>query len=233
MAKIGIMQPYFFPYLGYWQLLNAVDTYIVYDDVNYIKGGWVNRNRICINGEPHYFTLRLSGASPYKHINEISVTDDQVYLDKMIRMVEQTYKKAPYFYNVMPIVVKIIKNPQRNLALFLFDQIKIISEYLGIKTNLILSSSMYKRDGLHGEKRVIDMCHNLQATEYYNAIGGRDLYSKETFLQKNILLKFVKMKDIAYKQFSQNFVKNLSIIDIMMFNDKQAMTELLNAFEVL
>ena len=99
--------------------------------------------------------------------------------------------------------------------------------------NLILSSSMYKRDGLHGEKRVIDMCHNLQATEYYNAIGGRDLYSKETFLQKNILLKFVKMKDIAYKQFSQNFVKNLSIIDIMMFNDKQAMTELLNAFEVL
>lgn len=77
--KIGIMQPYFLPYIGYWQLLNAVDKYVIYDDVNYIKGGWINRNRILINKEPKYFNVKLNGASPNKLINEVEVSNDNIW----------------------------------------------------------------------------------------------------------------------------------------------------------
>ena len=98
--KIGIMQPYFFPYIGYWQLLNAVDKYVIYEDVNYIKGGWINRNRILINGEAKYFNVQLKDASPNKKINEIHVSNDAITKRKMLNTLEMNYKKAPYFNEV-------------------------------------------------------------------------------------------------------------------------------------
>ena len=85
------------PYIGYWQLMNAVDEYVVYDDVNFIKGGWINRNRILVNGEPKYINVQMRGASPFKKINEIEVANDEADIKKKLRMLENSYRKAPYF----------------------------------------------------------------------------------------------------------------------------------------
>ena len=100
--KIGIMQPYFLPYIGYWQLLNAVDKYVIYDDVNYIKGGWINRNRILINKEPKYFNVKLNGASPNKLINEVEVSNDNIWQKKLLKTIEENYKKAPFLKKFFP-----------------------------------------------------------------------------------------------------------------------------------
>ena len=148
MIKIGIMQPYFLPYLGYWQLINIVDKYVIYDDVNFIKKGWINRNRILINKQSNWFTLKLSDASQNKKINEVFVLDHKNYFNKLIRTVYENYKKAPYFNDVFPLINDIIENPERNLAKYLEFSIKKICDYLEIKTELIISSDLEKNNSL-------------------------------------------------------------------------------------
>ncbi len=231
--KIGIMQPYFFPYIGYWQLLNAVDKYVIYDDVNYIKGGWINRNRILMNGEAKYFNVQLKDASPNKKINEVEVSSDNVAKKKMLNALEMNYRKAPYFNDVFPLLKDIILNETDNLAAYLIYSIKKVCEYLDIKTELIVSSTMEKNNALKGKEKVLHICELLGATEYYNAIGGRELYDYESFDEHHILLNFVKTKPIVYTQFKNDFIPNLSIIDVMMFNSKEEIKTMLNEFELI
>ena len=226
--KIGIMQPYFVPYIGYFQLLNAVDKYVIYDDVNYIKGGWINRNRILINGQPSYINVPLKGASPNKLINEIEVDNNEVLIQKNLRMLEGAYKKAPYFENVYKLMEDIIKCGKDNLAEYLAYSIKKICEYLDINTELIISSQMDKDNKLRGKDKVIHICHKLGGTEYYNAIGGQEMYDYDTFRENNLELSFVKTNDIVYKQYNNEFIPYLSIIDVMMFNSKEEVKKMLN-----
>ena len=136
--KLGIMQPYFLPYIGYWQLMNAVDRYVVYEDVNYINRGWINRNRILIRGNPAYFNLPMSGASQNKLIREIGVDHESRILEKNLKTVEMAYKKAPCFDAVFPLMQKILSGKEESLSGFLFDSIKIICDYLEIDTELLL-----------------------------------------------------------------------------------------------
>lgn len=231
--KLGIMQPYFFPYIGYWQLMNAVDTYVVYDDVNYINRGWINRNRILVAKKPQYINLNLSGASQNKRINEIELSKDLSYVQKIFRTLELNYKKAPYYHITMDLIDKILNNPQTNLAIFLFDQIQLISRYLEIDTKLILSSSISKNNSLHGEDKILEICHCLKANIYYNAIGGKNLYSKENFENRGIALKFLETDAIYYKQFGGDFFDNLSIIDVMMFNSKEKISTMLKQYHII
>ena len=216
--RLGIMQPYLLPYIGYWQLLNAVDKYVIYDDVNYIKGGWINRNRILISKEIKYFTVKLNGASPNKLINEVEVSNDKIYKKKMLKTIEESYKKTPFFNIVFPIIKEIIENEEDNLAKYLKYSIEKICNYLEIKTELLLSSELEKDNSLKGKDKVISICKKLEATEYYNAIGGQELYSFEEFKDNGIELKFLKTEEIKYKQFNNEFISNLSILDVMMFN---------------
>lgn len=217
--KLGIMQPYFMPYIGYWQLMNAVDQYVVYDDVNFIKGGWINRNRILLNGEAKYFNIQMAGgASPFKHINEIGVSNNPVVINKNIRILEAAYKKAPCFSQVMPVMERILLHSADNLALFIKYSFEEVNQYLGITTQLILSSDLQKDNELHGQDKVIAICQLLGADEYYNAIGGQKLYSYQEFRKSGILLKFLNTGDISYRQFNDKFIPNLSMIDMMMFN---------------
>ena len=216
--KLGIMQPYFMPYIGYWQLMNAVDQYVVYDDVNFIKGGWINRNRILLNGEGKYFNIQMDGASSFKHINEIGVSGSLSVINKNIRILEAAYTKAPYFNYVMPIMDKILLYSAENLAVFIRHSFEEVNSYLGIDTELIMSSDLNKDNGLHGQDKVIAICKLLKADEYYNAIGGQELYSFQEFNKNKIELKFLKTDEICYKQFDNEFIPNLSMIDVMMFN---------------
>ncbi|WP_294655902.1 WbqC family protein [uncultured Fusobacterium sp.] len=231
--KLGIMQPYFLPYIGYWQLLNAVDKYIIYDDVNYIKGGWINRNRILINKEAKYFTIKLNGASSNKLINEVEVSTDKIYKKKMLKTVEESYKKAPFFDRVFPIIEEIIENEEDNLAKYLKYSIEKICNYLEIKTELLLSSELEKDNSLRGKDKVISVCKKMGATEYYNAIGGQELYSFEEFKNNGIELKFLKTEEIIYKQFTNEFIPNLSILDVMMFNSKEKVKEFLENYTLI
>lgn len=227
---LGIMQPYFMPYIGYWQLMAAVDKYVVYDDVNYIKGGWVSRNNILLDGERHMFTITLNGASPNKLFNEITIRDD---FHKFFRMLESAYKKAPYYQPAMALLERICKCPNRSLGEFMLHSFRSVLDYLDIHTELLLSSSIQKDNSLHGKDKVKHICHILGADTYYNAIGGQSLYDKQEFLQDGINLYFLQTNDIQYPQFHNDFVANLSIIDVLMFNSPEQTRQLLTRYSLI
>ena len=225
--RLGIMQPYFFPYLGYWQLLANVDKYVVYDDVTYIKGGWINRNNFLINGQKNLLTMRLEKASSYTLIKDIAIKDDFV---KFLKTIEMGYKKAPFFEDIFRLLKDICQCPDKKLGQFLFNSHIKICEYLGIDTELILSSSFEKHVELKGKDKVISICKQLGADEYINAIGGQELYDKKEFAENGIRLNFLQANLREYRQLKNEFVAGLSIIDIMMFNSKEEIKEMLNDF---
>lgn len=231
--KIGIMQPYFMPYIGYWQLLNAVDKYVIYDDVNFIKGGWINRNRILINGEAKFFNLPMIGASSNKLINEVSVNDNKKIMNKNLRIIEAAYKKAPYYEIIYPMIKKILMNKKGNIADFIAESFREICLYLNINTELIMSSSLDKNNELKGQAKVLEICSLLHGTEYYNAIGGQELYSFSDFKKHDLNLKFLKTENIEYEQYNNEFQSNLSIIDLLMFNSKDEIKEYLNRYTLV
>ena len=213
--KIAIMQPYLFPYIGYWQLINAVDTFVIYDDVSFIKKGYINRNAILIGGKSQQFTLELIGASQNKLINEIEIGNNS---KKILKTIGMSYKKAPYFDIVFPIIEDVINQNEKNLAKFIGYSLEIFSTYLEINTNFIYSSNIEKNNDLKAQDKIIDISKKLSATNYINAIGGQELYDKDKFQENNITLKFLDTQITEYKQFKNDFISHLSIIDIMMFN---------------
>lgn len=224
------MQPYFFPYIGYWQLISAVDIFVIYDDVNYIKQGYVNRNSLLINGGKAFYTLELNGASSFKLINEIQVGRN---IPKLIKTLEQNYKKAPYFANIFPVISDIINYQENNLAKYLGNSISKISALLDLKPDFIYSSNIEKNNILKGKDKVLAICKTLKATKYLNAIGGQELYSKGEFIINGIELKFIKTLDIFYPQFNQSFVPNLSIIDVLMHCGKEKTKDLITKYELI
>ena len=233
--RIGIMQPYFFPYLGYWQLMNAVDRYVVYDDVNFIKGGRINRNSILMNGAAHPINLPLLGASPNKHINEVQVNPDPVARGKLLRTIEQSYARAPYYADAMPVIAAALECPEEDLGKFLYSSFRTVGAYLGIGTELILSSEMQKDCSLKGKDKVLHICGLLGADEYFNSISGVPLYEpyRAEFEAAGIELKFPKMRPVEYPQFKNEFVPNLSIIDVMMFNSREECRRLLEEYDII
>jgi hypothetical protein len=210
------MQPYFFPYIGYWQLIHSVDKFVIYDDVNYIKGGWINRNRILINGEPVYITAPLHQASSYKRICDIALQPSPLWREKLVKMVENTYRKASSFPDVFPVIETLIRYPAGNLSDYLSNQLLTLSKLIGINSDFVITSRCYGNAELSGQTRIIDICNREGATAYINLKGGQTLYDTGTFRSEGIDLLFVNMQTISYKQKINCFVPNLSIIDALM-----------------
>lgn len=227
---LGIMQPYFMPYLGYWQLMAAVDKYVVYDDVNYIKGGWVSRNNILMNGEKKMFTIILRGASPNKLFREVEIGDD---FRKFRRMLESCYRKAPHYAEAIELLDRIFSYEQKDLGHWMLHQFQCVLDYLNIHTELILSSDIEKNNNLRGKEKVKHICHILGADTYYNAIGGLELYDKVDFSAEGISLYFVKSDLQPYSQFGSEFVAGLSIIDMLMFCSSQELRNQLTNFTLI
>lgn len=225
--KIGVMQPYFVPYIGYWQRIKAVDKHVIYDDVNYIKGGWINRNRILLNGEPRYINAPMSGASPNKLINEVGIQNNPVLQGKTLRTLEQAYRRAPHYDEAMGVLEPIIRLPETSLSNYLIYQIKAICAYLGIKTELVVSSQIEKDNSLRAQSKVVEICKILGADEYYNAKSGSHLYDKGEFAKHDIKLSFIEADPIEYHQFHNDFIPSLSVIDVMMFNSVDEIQALL------
>lgn len=223
------MQPYLFPYIGYWQLINAVDTFVIYDDVNFIKKGHINRNLILSGGDEKRFTLELEGASQNKLINEINIGNSS---QKLLKTFEFSYRKAPFFDNIFPMLSNILSQDEKNLAKFIALSLETISLYLNIETTLIYSSIIKKNNTLKAQDKIIDICKELNAARYINAVGGQNLYDKKMFEEHSIGLNFIETMPFEYKQFKNQFVPNLSIIDILMFNEVKDIKYMLNNFRL-
>lgn len=233
MIKTVIMQPYLFPYLGYWQMIASANIFVLFDDVNFIKRGWINRNNILLNGAAHLFTLPLIEATQNKLINEISVTHNDKEKQKILKTIEAAYKKAMYFADVFPLITHILTYENHNLIQFLLHHFETIFAYLNIKTKLMCSSAIEKDNTLKSQDKIIDICHRLNTTHYVNAIGGQELYDKERFEQEHLTLAFIKMRNIRYPQFKNEFVPYLSIIDVLMFNSRETVKTMLMEYDLV
>lgn len=209
------MQPYFFPYIGYYQLIAAVDLFIVYDNIKYTKKGWINRNRMLQNGKDVMFSLPLKSDSDYLDVCERELAAD-FNGDNLLNQLKGVYRRAPYFAQTLPLVEQIVRCDDANLFRFLHNSIAKTCEHLSITTEIRKSSGIAIDHALKNQDKVLALCAAVGASTYVNAIGGRELYSKETFRERGINLKFLQSKPFEYPQFGAAFVPWLSIIDVMM-----------------
>jgi hypothetical protein len=232
--KAAIMQPYFLPYIGYFQLISAVDVFVIYDNIEFTKKGWINRNRILVNGKDDYFTLPLKKASDFLNVNQRELSEsyhkDSI---KILSKIAELYKKAPHYNEVFPLIKKVFMVENQNLFDFIFNSLKIFCDYLEIKTDFVVSSSVLIDHSLKSQNKVIAICKQLEATNYINAIGGQELYDKEMFEKNKIELNFIKTEPIKYKQFDNDFIPWLSIIDVIMFNSLEESKLLLNKYKLV
>ncbi|KAB2847252.1 MAG: WbqC family protein [Melioribacteraceae bacterium] len=233
MKKIAIMQPYIFPYIGYFQLINAVDKFVLYDDVNFINKGWINRNRILLNGKDYLFTIPCEKASQNKLINEVEVKQEEKAVEKFLKTIKSSYNKAQFFTNVYEIIEKVFQFDKMLISEFAYKSIYSVMNYLGIEKEIVFSSKEYSNRELKKADRLIDICRQENCTNYINSIGGKDLYDKKYFEQNGISISFLKTENIEYNQFGNPFVPNLSIIDVLMFNDKNTVMKFLNQYTLI
>lgn len=227
------MQPYAFPYIGYFNLLEASDKIVFYDDVNYIKRGWINRNRILLNGTDYLFTIPVHKASQNKLIKEIEPKIDDKFLNKFYSQIETAYKKAPFYNETIKIIEQVINRKHQNIADLAIESIVSVYKYLGRDIAWVKSSEC-SPDTKHLDKadRLITIAKDMGCEHYINALGGKELYNKNYFQNKGVKLSFLQPKDIYYRQFGSDFVPNLSIIDVLMFNSSEKVIKMFNEYEL-
>lgn len=221
------MQPYLFPYIGYFELISKVDRFIFFDDVNYINKGWVNRNRLLFDGKIKYFTVPLSGASQNSRICDIEISKDTFWKSKLEKSIRQSYSKAPYFNQVFDLISRVIFSDNELIGKMAKESIIKISNYLSINTNFISTSEIYKNQNLKGEARIIDICLKEGSNNYVNLPGGQNIYNQYNLAVAGIKLSFVDVKLPVYPQFSSTFEPGLSIIDVLMHNSPSQVLEML------
>ena len=230
---IAIMQPYIFPYIGYFQLINTVDKFVIYDDVNFINKGWINRNNILVSGQAHLFTIPLKDASQNKLIYEVELAVNDPWKKKFLKTLQQSYLKAPNYQKVFLLIEEIVNFEAGTIAELTLHALQKICGYMNITTEIVPSSSVYNNTELKAQDRILDICKQEKAIHYINPIGGMELYDKNKFEKEGIKLNFIKSTADPYLQFKNAFVPWLSIIDILMFNDAESVDKLLKEFELI
>lgn len=252
--KIGVMQPYFFPYIGYFQCIHAVDKYILYDNINFIKKQWVNRNQILINKQPEFFSIDLIGKSSFKKIKDVQIFEGNNWRRKIIKILTLNYRKTPYYKEILPFLEFLINYECVFLSQFNQHSICEIVKLLNIKSEIISNSSLYSSiedklnesnlEELYSSKykleeyssknlRILEICKQENSTIYINAIGGQKLYNKEEFKNNGIELFFIKTLDYSYKQKADTFHPHLSIIDVLFNNGIKGTQELITNYELI
>ena len=234
--KLAIMQPYIFPYIGYFQLINAVDKFIFYDDVNFIKKGWINRNNILLNNKAFLFSVPLQNGSPNKLINEIEISKEhfEKWRNKFYKTIHRAYGKAVNYKDVFNLIQETMGKNLIKISDIAVESINNVCTYLKLDTVFELSSNLYSDSlGIKKAERLIDICLKNRAEEYINPIGGEKLYKKEDFEKEGIKLSFIKSNTIKYKQFNNTQIPNLSIIDVLMFNSIKDIKEILQNYTLI
>ena len=224
---IAIMQPYFFPYVGYFQLANRASLFIFYDDVNYIKGGWINRNRILVNGAAAYLTVELRGASQNRLINEVLWNDNS---SKLLRTLQMAYARAPFFSETYALVQECFSSAGPFIGDLAGMSVQKVAGYLGLHARFERASERHPESrGLGRARRLITIAKHHRARTYINAAGGRQIYDRAEFEAEGVDLRFLKTHIEPYPQFGRTFIPGLSIIDVLMFNSPERVREMLEA----
>ena len=232
--KLAVMQPYLFPYLGYFQLINAVDKMVIYDNIEYTRKGWINRNRILLDGKDKFFTIPVKKDSDFLNIRERYLADNsEIKIRKILAQISNSYRKAPFFKEIYPVLERLFLSGKKNLFDYVFNTISEICTLLELKTELIISSELKMDHDLKAEQKVLEINRILNSDIYINPIGGTELYDKENFKNKGVELLFIKSKPILYDQSDNEFTECLSIIDVLMFNDLNKVKSFLNEFELV
>ena len=230
--KVAVMQPYLFPYLGYFQLMAAVDTFVFLDDVAYIKKGWINRNRLLVNKAEYLFTVPVKGASQNRMIREIETDITEAWKKKFFRTLEEAYAKAPYLQETLTLVHEIFENPSASLSVFISGSFRLLNEKLGITTKLEPSSAAFPCRELRAQDKIVCIARAAGATVYVNPPGGRELYDAELFRRNDLALKFLAPALPEYSQPAAQFVPGLSIIDVLMHNPVPVVQEWLHLYQL-
>lgn len=234
MMKLGIMQPYLFPYIGYFQLIAAVDQFVLHDDVQWISGGWINRNRILMNGNSQYITLPLRKGSSRLNINQRELGENvDLEKRKILRRLKGAYAHAPYFKEVHDLIERCFLCDEKNVASFNAYVLAECCAYLNITTPIQMASSLEIPEEIKAESRVLEINQRLNAEHYINPIGGVELYDRQTFQDRGLKLNFLKTREIEYQQGGKEFVPNLSILDVLMFNSTEEILKLLTQFDLV
>lgn len=222
--KAAVMQPYFFPYIGYFQLIGSVDLFIVYDNIKYTKKGWINRNRMLQNGKDVMFSLPLKSDSDSLDVRDRELAAD-FNRDKLLNQISGAYRRAPHFALTFPLIEQVIRYEERNLFKFIYNSIAKTCDHLGISTKISVSSDIPIDHDLKNQDKVLALCDAVGAKTYVNAIGGMELYSRNEFQARGIELKFIRSRSFEYSQFNNEFIPWLSIIDVLMFNSLDVIRE--------
>jgi hypothetical protein len=230
--KVAIMQPYFLPYIGYFQLLAATDLFVIYDNIKYTKKGWINRNRFLLNGVAADFVLPLKKDSDFLDVRDRRLAED-FDRGKLLNRFREAYRKAPHFNEVFPLLEALVSNPETDLFQFIHHSVRAICQRLGIGTRIIPSSTLEIDHTLKSQDKVLAICRHLGAHTYINAIGGRELYSREVFFEEGIELRFIQAQPMEYPQLGGPFVPWLSILDVMMFNTPEQIQGMLSHYELI
>ena len=225
--RVAIMQPYFLPYIGYWQLIADADAFVIYDNIKYTKHSWINRNRFLLNGEPRVFSLPLRHGPDEADVIEREIAGNYLPQDLMRRF-EGAYKKAPHYAETMEVIVRVLWCKDVNLFGYIRNSVEEIAGHLGITTPIIRSSAIeIDHMNLKSQDKVLAICKALNATEYVNASGGVELYDRIKFQEQGIRLDFIRSKALRYQQFGETFVPWLSIVDVLMFNPIEQVREII------
>jgi hypothetical protein len=182
-----------------------------------------------VNQADAFITLPLKKDSDYLHVKDRYLADTwDIERKKMLNRITESYRKAPYFKETYEVIEKCILYEDRNLFKFILHSLQTLMQYLNIKTNLVISSSILVDHQLKSDAKVMAICKERGADMYINPIGGIVLYDKNHFKQNNLELQFQKSNSITYKQFNNDFLPWLSIIDVMMFNSKEEINKFLS-----
>lgn len=228
------MQPYIFPYIGYFHLVDSVDTFVIYDDVAYIKQGWINRNRILTSCTDHMFTVPLKNASSFITIDKTEINQGLYaqWVVKFLKTLVSGYKKAPCFEQAYGLIEQVLHTPCHTISELAGASIITTSRYLGIDTHFINSAGRYHNEDLKAQSRVIDICTQEGAETYINLSGGKKLYDKDAFKSQGIDLRFVQSHNVTYSQYNCTFVPWLSVIDVIMFNTPQQIAAIMTGYDL-
>jgi len=231
--RLAIMQPYFLPYIGYFQLMAAADRFVFLDDVNYINRGWINRNRLPTPQGPAWFTLPLVGASQNRLICELDIKADDGWKRSFERTISMTYSKAPYYSEVFPLFEKLLSAASGNLAQFLSRNLQELAAWLGLTTQFVPSSSIYPKEERKGQQRILDICLREGVGIYVNPPGGRELYDDSVFSAAGVQLQFLR-NELQNLQLVSSGEDGpvLSILDLMMYNSQLLLRQAVNTFHV-
>lgn len=234
MIKIAIMQPYFLPYIGYFQLMGAVDRFVLYDDVAFITRGWINRNRLLIQGAPWRFTLPLANASQNLTIREIRVADSILnWRRDFFKTLHHAYGKAPYYTETLELIQECLQCSSTFLIDWLQHALSRLSFALELRTELTRNSEAETPPGLKGQERILAICSREGACIYRNAFNGQSLYDPLVFAERGLTLQFMQARIAPYPQFGAPFVPCLSIVDILMFNGRAGTISHLNNYDLI